>query len=102
MLSNAYKTIWLIRGDFNKVLCTFEKLGGNCINNDKTKLFWNRLQQYNLVDLGYMGSKFTLTNKRYKNCIYLIFEKLDRCVTNDSYIKRFPDFPSHLSPPNQV
>lgn len=63
-LSQTYPMDWLIGGDFTEVLQAREKLGGNSINN-KVRAFWNCLQKCNMIDLGYQGPKYTLTNKRW-------------------------------------
>ncbi|KAG5585790.1 hypothetical protein H5410_046224, partial [Solanum commersonii] len=56
------------------------------------------LDHCNMVDLGYRGRKYSLTNKRYKNKTHFILERLDRCVANTSWIIRYPnDIVNHLS-----
>lgn len=78
-------------GDFNEVLNADEKLGGNPINNNRVKLFWSCLQKYGLVDLDFKHQKYTWTNKKHRKRCQLIFERLDRCVANASWIKNFPN-----------
>ncbi|KAK4717557.1 hypothetical protein R3W88_015895 [Solanum pinnatisectum] len=44
-----------------------------------------------MVDLGFRGSKYTWTNKRYRNRTNLILERLDMCVANTSWVIRYPN-----------
>lgn len=39
-----------------------------------------------MVDLGFKDSKFTSSNKRYKNKKDLILERIDKCFANDSWV----------------
>ncbi|XP_059294669.1 uncharacterized protein LOC132047674 [Lycium ferocissimum] len=51
-IAKNYNGKWFIGGDFNEVLQARDKSGGNGINNKRVNLFWNCLNQCNLVDLG--------------------------------------------------
>ncbi|XP_019224694.1 PREDICTED: uncharacterized protein LOC109206328 [Nicotiana attenuata] len=82
---------WFIGGDFNEVLKARDKFGGNPINLSRSNQFWNCINKYNLIDLGYKGSKYTWTNKRYSNCNTLILERIDRCFANEGWIKQYPE-----------
>lgn len=68
---------WLIGGDFNELLLASEKFRENSINNDMATIFRDYLNHYNLIDLGFRGSKFTWSNMRYKHRQNLILERLD-------------------------
>jgi exonuclease III len=50
---------WLIFGDFNLILYSSEKLGGNGIDNPNSALFNDTLRHCDLNDLGYSGYKYT-------------------------------------------
>lgn len=80
----------MVVGDFNEIFKSSEKFRGNCINHNRPTLFWDCINQSNLVDLGFKGSKFTWTNKRFRNKGSLILEGLDRCLANHSWIDLFP------------
>jgi len=64
-ISNSHQhDNWLIFGDFNIVLNSDEKLGGNPIENTIADNFHNTLNTCNLTDLGYIGNKFTWANNQ--------------------------------------
>lgn len=52
-ISKNIKTNWFIGGDFNGILKAKNKFGGNTINLSRINLFWNCINEYNLLDLGY-------------------------------------------------
>ncbi|XP_019265527.1 PREDICTED: uncharacterized protein LOC109243087 [Nicotiana attenuata] len=90
-ISKNIKTNWFIGGDFNEVLKARNKFGGNPINLSRSNLFWNCINECNLLDLGYKGSKYTWTNKRYSNKTSLILERIDRCFANEGWIEQYPE-----------
>lgn len=57
-----YKGPWLLVGDFNKILSSSEKFGGQDINNNRSNQFLNCLNYCNLTYLGFKGSRYTWTN----------------------------------------
>jgi len=67
---------WLIFGDFNLVLNSSEKQGGNGLNFHHTSLFNTTLNQCDLLDLGYQGYKFSWANNQAD--FDHIKERLDR------------------------
>ncbi|CAL2271911.1 unnamed protein product [Prunus armeniaca] len=73
---------WLLAGDFNDMLNSGDKLGGNLINRLKGFKTW--FDQHAMCDLGFSGPKFTWTNKR-------IFERLDRSICNIQWRGLFLD-----------
>ncbi|XP_075092464.1 uncharacterized protein LOC142172691 [Nicotiana tabacum] len=82
-ISNTLGNNWFIGGDFNEVLKARDKFGGNPINLSRSNLFCNCIKRCHLIDLGYKGSKFTWTNKRYSSRTSLILERIDRCFANE-------------------
>lgn len=90
-LAQTHTGEWLMSGDFNKILTASEKLGGNNANLTRIALFRDCLNTCNMIDLGYRGNKFTWSNKRYRNRSSLILERLDSCLTNNSWINHYPD-----------
>ncbi|XP_047251490.1 uncharacterized protein LOC124886655 [Capsicum annuum] len=89
---------WLIGGAFNKILTFSDKYGGNAINNSRAGHFWNCINNCKLLNLGFKGSKYTWTNKRYRNRGNLILERLDRCFANETWIHKLPEATvTHLS-----
>jgi len=81
---------WLIFGDFNLILNSSEKIGGNSIDFHLTNLFNNTLNECDLHDLGYFGNKFTWTNNQPDNIH--IKERLDRFCANSNWISSFPRY----------
>ena len=65
-------------GDFNEVLGGEDKFGGNQINLNRALEFKKCLDSCNFVDLGFVGPKYTWTNKR--KISNLILERLDRLL----------------------
>lgn len=65
--SKYVKGGWLVDADFNDILKANEKFEGRHIDNERSILFKQCLDNCNMVDLGFKGCKYTLTNKRYKN-----------------------------------
>lgn len=43
------------------------------------------------MDLGFNGSRYTWTNKRYRNKNNLILKRIDRCLANIHWLHLFPD-----------
>ena len=66
---------WLMIGDFNEVLCSKDKFGGNQVNMNRAIEFKACLDSCSFVDLGFAGPKYTWTNKR--QLTNLILEKID-------------------------
>lgn len=81
-------------GDFNDIMKN-EKFGGNRVNFRRMHDFNNVIQNYNLLDLGFTGQKFTWSNCRKNN---LILERLDRFLANPLWLAKFPQtFVTRLS-----
>jgi hypothetical protein len=79
---------WLIFGNFNIVLNSDEKLGGNPINTILSDTFHNTLNSCNLIDLGYIGEKFTWANNQANKSH--IQERLDRFLATNTWSTNFP------------
>lgn len=81
-------------GDFNDIMKK-EKFGGNRVNFMCMHDFNNVIQNYNLLDLGFTGQKFTWSNCRKNN---LILERLDHFLANPLWLAKFPQtLVTHLS-----
>jgi len=81
---------WLIFGDFNLLLNSSEKLGGNNIDYHHTNLFNENLNYCDLIDLGYQGSDFTWANNQTDS--YHIKERIDRYCANPNCLHSFPRY----------
>lgn len=81
--------------DFNDISHSREKFGGRRLSLQKMTSFNNFLNCCNLVDLGFVGPRFTWTNNRESGKI--VRTRIDRCHANTSWIILFPNSSiSHL------
>ena len=86
---------WLLLGDFNEVLSSEDKLGGRRVNLNRALDFKAYLDSCNLLDLGFLGLKFTWSNRRQISD--LILERIDRCFANPAWRLMFLEaFVTHL------
>jgi len=81
---------WLIFGDFNLMLNSSEKLGGNIVGFHLTKLFNDTLNGCDLTDLGYYGDKYTWANNQIDHIH--IKEIIDRFCATSNWICTFPKY----------
>uniref|UniRef100_A0A803PC75 Endonuclease/exonuclease/phosphatase domain-containing protein n=1 Tax=Cannabis sativa TaxID=3483 RepID=A0A803PC75_CANSA len=86
-IGRMYSGPWVIGGDFNEILQSKEKLGGQpkpgyLINN-----FRKALDGSNLREVDYEGSRYTWCNGRQNNLI----ERLDRVCGNPEWFILFPE-----------
>jgi hypothetical protein len=65
----------VVLGDFNEILFSHEKEGGNPRRQNCMQAFQDALTDCDLEDLGFSGEPFTWKRGR-------ISERLDRAVTN--------------------
>jgi hypothetical protein len=87
---------WLLFGDFNLVLSSQEKAGGNIPEPNITTSFRNTISHCDLQDLGYNGNIYTWTNRQEGT--QLIQSRLDRFLANSNWIAMFPNFTNtHLT-----
>jgi hypothetical protein len=73
---------WLVIGDFNEILHSYEKEGGNPRSEHFMQAFQSALVDCKLLDLGYRGDKFTWHRG-------LIRERLDRALVNEAWKTKF-------------
>ncbi|KAK2441945.1 hypothetical protein QL285_013177 [Trifolium repens] len=81
---------WILFGDFNIVLNSNEKYGGNPLEPNITSSFRNTIEHCGLKDLGYNGSIFTWINRHQGD--QLIKSRLDRFLANSNWISMFPNY----------
>jgi hypothetical protein len=74
---------WLLLGDFNEILFSWEKEGGAPRSLQCMKRFQDCLSDCCLEDLGYIGDIFTWRRGSLR-------ERLDRAVANGEWNNRFP------------
>lgn len=63
--------------DFNEVTNALEKIGGQTIDNRRVANILDCINNLNMIDLGFAGYGFTLTNMS-RNNTRIIMEILDR------------------------
>lgn len=80
-------------GDFNEILSSQDKLGGNSLNPRRVQLFKECLDTCGMVDLGFHGPRFTLVNKREAG--YYIQERLDKGFGNADWRELYPEIAIH-------
>jgi len=76
ILSERHNLPWAVMGDFNDVVCDDEKMRGNGVCKRRVEEYTSCMNFCNLIDLGFIGPKFTWTNK--KDLPGLIQGRLDR------------------------
>ncbi|KAA3460557.1 reverse transcriptase [Gossypium australe] len=79
---------WLICGDFNEILYSFEKSGGQPREERKITAFREVLDECQLMDMGFQGTWFTWERGNLPKTN--IRERLDRGVANEKWMHLFP------------
>ncbi|KAF7135681.1 hypothetical protein RHSIM_Rhsim08G0012100 [Rhododendron simsii] len=74
-------------GDFNEVLSTSDKWGGNIPTRNRLSSFHSMLDDCGLVDLEFKGPKFTWRNNRTDGS--LIMERIDMAFANAKWRETF-------------
>ena len=77
-LKNTSDLPWVVIGDFNEILYSHEKEGGNLRPHTYMDAFRDALSDCDLEDLGFWGENFTWKRGRIR-------EKLDRAVANGAW-----------------
>ncbi|KAG8655759.1 hypothetical protein MANES_04G067501v8 [Manihot esculenta] len=79
----------LLVGDFNYVLWSWEKEGGNTFNSNQALNFQNFISICSLMDLGFSGDIFTWNNRR--SGAHNIREGLDHQLASYSWVTLYPN-----------
>lgn len=87
-IANFFSIPWLIMDDFNEISHPNEKFGGNPPNKVKMNLFNDFLYKVGLIDLGFIGPKFTWTKCRDPRL--LILTRIDRAHAYIDWLYLFP------------
>ncbi|XP_070038612.1 uncharacterized protein [Nicotiana tomentosiformis] len=88
-ISNSFNRAWLVGGDLNDITMISEKFRDRKVSHSRTSRIWNHINNCRLVDLGYMGCKYTWSNHR-KRRKGLIMKRLDRFLANEEWLNLFP------------
>ncbi|KAA3467329.1 reverse transcriptase [Gossypium australe] len=87
---------WLVKGDFNEIMYTFEKVGGIPRDERKMEAFRETLEDCQLEDIGYSEVWFTWERGNFAETN--IKERLDRGVANEKWKSLFPTGSIHHLP----
>lgn len=82
-----YKLPWVLVGDFNEILCLFEKRGGNATFTNTG--FSDSIHRNTLIDMVFYGTKFTWVSST--TGVNPIRERLDRGLCNTCWKHSFPE-----------
>lgn len=88
-LGNSFGGAWLLLGDYNSVLSSSEKSGGRDFGSSSHSDFMDFVNSNALVDLGFVGNRFTWSNHRVGRAN--IRERLDRGFANQDWVHLFPN-----------
>ncbi|KAG5528802.1 hypothetical protein RHGRI_029458 [Rhododendron griersonianum] len=86
-IGRSEKFPWLCMGDFNEVLSSTDKRGGNLPSHRRLGSFRDMLNDCGLVDLEFKGPKFTWRNNRAAGD--LIMERIDMAFANANWREEF-------------
>ena len=87
---------WVLVGDFNEPIVGEDKFGGRLVSVNRSLMLKECLDICNMIDLGFIGPRFTWTNRREVQG--LIQERIDRFFVNPSWCIRYPEAKvSHLT-----
>ncbi|XP_057730133.1 uncharacterized protein LOC130945432 [Arachis stenosperma] len=81
---------WLLVGDFNDISSPWEKKGGSRVDVNACRRFLNWVEKCGLIDLGFIGSKFTWKGPKWEG-LDRVFKRLDRALSNASWRTRFQE-----------
>lgn len=91
-IASAWKLPWLLAGDFNDILYAQEKYGTTL---GRSKGFKDWFDNQGMIDLGFIGPRFTWVNKREAS--KFVMKRLDRAICNKEWRILFPEaFVRHL------
>ncbi|KAA3453480.1 reverse transcriptase [Gossypium australe] len=79
---------WLVAGDFNEIMFSFEKQGGQLRDPRRMETFRDTLANCGLMDVGFSGTWFTWERGNLSETN--IRERLDRGVANEKWLTLFP------------
>ncbi|KAA3484396.1 reverse transcriptase [Gossypium australe] len=78
---------WLVEGDFNEILYSFEKCGGIPRDSKRMEVFRETLVDCQLYDIGFSGVSYTWERGNLPETN--IRERLDRGVANEKWLTLF-------------
>ncbi|XP_058211449.1 uncharacterized protein LOC131323612 [Rhododendron vialii] len=89
-LADTNQKPWLIAGDFNDTAEASEsKSNAPDTSASQRRKFMDNINKCQLIDLGYMGAKYTWTNGRLG--LANVQKRLDRALSNEEWRSLFPE-----------
>ncbi|XP_015159800.1 uncharacterized protein [Solanum tuberosum] len=79
---------WCSVGDYYVITNIEEKLGGVPYNMRKILEFITMIEACGLLDLGFSGQKYTLSNNKSIN--HRVWKRLDMALVNDNWLEKMP------------
>ncbi|KAI9124584.1 hypothetical protein K1719_004506 [Acacia pycnantha] len=89
-IASSTQEPWMTIGDFNDIASLSERTGGAGSDEARIRRFNDILYGCRLMDLGYVGPKYTWWGPCLRHGARL-YERLDRAVANEAFIGAFPD-----------
>ena len=88
-VSDLHNMPWVVADDFNEPLIDKDKFGGRAVSVNRSLLFKECLDKCSMIDIGFSGPRFTLTNRR--DLHGLIQERIERFFVNLSWCMLYPE-----------
>ena len=82
-LDRKFSLLWLVASDFNEILLSHEKFGGALRSEAAMRDFREVVDDCGLLDLGYVGKKYTWRGKRGNG---MVLERLDRALATQAWL----------------
>lgn len=95
-LANGCNIPWVVMGDFNCVLSSKDKVGGNPISLNNSLDFKHCINDCELIELPSSGLFYTWSNQQIDRPI---MSKLDRALCNTFWLETFPTSFYKVTPP---
>ncbi|XP_074303276.1 uncharacterized protein LOC141637734 [Silene latifolia] len=87
---------WLVGGDFNSIMRVGERIGGSDVTLAEILPMRKALDDCQLQEGKMIGSYFTWNNKHEDGT--KVYSNIDRVLTNDAWLQRFPDSVAQFLP----
>ena len=88
---------WIVMGDFNNVINTNDRIGGNKVTEKEFRDLVEMMQVVGLFEADTMGAHFTWTNKQTTCTIY---SRIDRLVGNAAWFHKFHEAQVYVMNPH--
>ncbi|RYR27722.1 hypothetical protein Ahy_B01g051758 [Arachis hypogaea] len=89
-IATGMSKAWLLVGGFNEIMCASEKKGGGRTDLHACAKFKKWIDDCCLIDLGYIGSKFTWKGPVWEG-MERVFKRLDRALCNADWRTKFAE-----------